>query len=308
MEDNIIDEVKRVLGITDSNSAVQLCERLRQKLKEVHPDLFHDEEVKKEKEEEFKQYNELYQRLNKYIKDLKTTDVALWSQEDNTLFTYIRELDSLQNELELVKKDKQSLENQIKDKQAEVDRLNQQLDEIQSAQKTANRENLNEIYKPRTVTNIIGITAMVASIAVTIPELSNITTSIGLSSSFSRIIMGIFAIAWLLSWLRKYFMEKILNSIESFFLYCPDIESFLNIKEPTYSWLEIQFSEKDIAVFVRKQLKKWYRIVVVLFDYEKTVQILTEQIILELERKKLISNTSPIGFTRVFQLNKKSDY
>lgn len=307
---SVIDEAKEILDITADISDIQLLKEFRNKVTSVHPDKFQDENVKKEKECEFKRYNDVYHRLKAYIDNQRrspTTAVTVYSEDDFSLFTYIKELDIREQEIKQLQNEKNCLENELSICKNENKVLKGKLDELQASCIKTNKEDIQEIYRPKNTFNFVGITAFVASIAMVIPQIKDIFVNIGLSSYYIQIGLGIIVAIWIFAWVRKYFIKKIVDSVESSIVFCSDIESLekdLGIKEGYIQYSTRKyFTESDLSRLIHKQLKKGFRRIVIMYDLNTITQLLTKQIISEFDRKKIITSTSTSGLNKLFFLN-----
>lgn len=300
---NIVEEVKEVLGISDNISVVQLCKILRQKMASLHPDSFSDENAKQEADRLFKQYNRLYQRIKDYISSHSSnasSALITTPNEDAIIqFSYIQELDSKDKELDILRKENKALLDKNQALSEEIAGLNMALENAQGASIKLADENLRDIYRPRPIFNVTGITALVASFALVIPQFKGVLIEMGLPATIIHVFLWIVSCVWLIAWIRRYFMEKILNSIESKILYGDELDSKLKYVNKDY----YSFTEKDLTEIVRAYLRKGIRKYIVLHDIDEITKQLSEQIILELDRKHLIQKTTSKGFVKVFLVN-----
>ena len=307
---SVIDEAKEILDITADISDIQLLKELRNKVTSVHPDKFQDENVKKEKECEFKRYNDVYHRLKAYIDNQRrspTTAVTVYSEDDYSQFTYIKELDIKEHEIRQLQNEKKHLEIELSNCKDENSVLKGKLDDLQASSIQTAKEDIQEIYRPKSSFNIVGITALAASIAMVVPQINNIFVNIGMSSNYIQIGLGIIVAIWCFAWLRKYFIKKIVASVESSIVFCPDIESLekgLGVKTENLLYsTKRYFTESDLSRLIHQKLKKGIRHIVIIYDLNEITQLLTKQIISEFDRKNIIKNTSTSGLNKLFYLN-----
>ncbi len=301
-QSKIIDEVREVLGIQDNVSDVQLCKLLRQKMASLHPDSFCDENAKQEADRLFKQYNSLYQSLKKHISSQNSRSSSALipiSDEEVIQFSYIQELDSKDKEIDILRKENKALADKNNILSEENMRLNRELNQTHDVSIKLSEENLQEIYRPRPIFNVTGITALVAAFAMVIPQFKDVLFELGLPVTVIHVLLWIVSGVWLFAWARKFFMNKILNSVESKILCGKELDKKLQYVSKEY----YSFTETDLTEIVRACLRKGIRKLIVLYDVDETTKQLSEQIILELSRKHIIQKTASKGLVKYFYVN-----
>lgn len=305
---DIIQKVKEELNIGEEISDVDLLEKFKLYIAQNHPDKYTDEDLKKEAEEKCKNLNVMYDELKKHIEQKRLRDKALvgYNPEDIVKFDYINAADAKDKEIVQLKNKNSLLEFKLEDANENIRQLNEKLDSALASKSDDNKQSIKEIYRPRKPMNVAGIAIFVASIGTVIPQCRELLEGLNLPSVFiSWFLIGVSSL-WILSWLRSLVVEKIIDSVESYILTSPiDKELKLHYRETHNSKdYERCFTDVDMSEYVRKLLSKRLRKYLIMYDMNKTVRLVTEQILLELDRKKLIKSVESDDFTKIFVLNK----
>ena len=309
---DIIQEVKETLNVFGDITEVDLLEELRDCVARNHPDKFPDEDSKQQAEEKCKELNALYTRFKKYIDNKRINDTKLveYNKEEIIRLNHINETDEKDKEIANLKAEKDQLESQLKISEDNIQSLNKKIDDLYNLKTEDNKQEIKEMYRPRKPVNVVGITVLAATIGSVIPQCKDLLENIGLSSGFISISLLVISSLWLLSWLRSLMVEKIVDSVESYIV-TSQLEDELYIRQREkryYKEPEQYFTEKDLSNCIRKLLKKGLRKYLIMYDMNKTVRVLTEQIILEFNRKKLIKSTETDGLTKVFVLDTRNEF
>lgn len=309
---DIIQEVKETLNIFEEISDIKLLEALKKSVAHKHPDNFTDDDTKKQAEEECKKLTALYNDLKKYIEQniIKNKSLVTYDQNDIIRLSHINETDEKDKEIANLKAEKGQLESQLKISEDNIQSLNKKIDDLYNLKTEDNKQEIKEMYRPRKPVNVVGITVLAATIGSVIPQCKDLLENIGLSSGFISISLLVISSLWLLSWLRSLMVEKIVDSVESYIV-TSQLEDELYIRQREkryYKESEQYFTEKDLSNCIRKLLKKGLRKYLIMYDMNKTVRVLTEQIILEFNRKKLIKSTETDGLTKVFVLDTRNEF
>ena len=304
----IIQKVKEELNIVEEISDVDLLVSFKLYIASNHPDKYTDKQLKKEAEEKCKNLNVLYDELKKYIEQKRLKEKALvgYNPEDIVKFDYINEVDAKDKEITRLKNNNLLFEMKLEDANNNIRQLNEKLEGVLASKSDENKQSIKEIYRPRKPINVAGIAVFVASICAVIPQCQELLESLNLPAVFiSWLLIGVSSL-WILSWMRSLVVEKIVDSVESYILTSPvDNELKLHYRE-TYNSKDYEryFTDVDMSEYVRKLLSKRSRKYIILYDMNKTVRLMTEQILLELDRKKLIKSVESDEFTKIFVLNK----
>lgn len=321
MEDksNIIQKVKDALGINCDTKEIDLLKSLKKKMCDSHPDKFPNEEAKKKAEERFKELREMYDELNRYIQnDIVASHLLVeFSETDRLELTYINKLDSKDKKIEQLNFDKEMLEQELKSGNAKIEKLEKKNDELLKSKVELKREDLASMYAPKTAYNVVGVTSLVTMMATFTKPFRDLLQNNGVPYDIISIISILILSVWGLKWLRKKMISVVIESIENSIQTSPDnIEDYMRVERFSYPDImrlnnydcvldTYAFKESDISKYVRKSLTRGWRKMLFFSGLDKTVKNLTDRIILEFDRRKLIAGSEPDGFTRVFFIKKR---
>lgn len=302
---SIVEKVKSAVNCNSDIDEYKLYELLTKEIINSHPDKYINEEIKKQAEEKFKQLNELksefdiyieQQRLNRQLaihtnfNEEKLELVKSSSDKDLEILRlnsevnkYIREIDNLKAEIEYYKR-------HLKECQDNYDkRISEEVN--------YSKESISSLYKPKTLGNVIGTTASVASLSLFLPQVKNILNDVGISILYGSLILIFVSVIWLITHFRRYVAIKLSDNIVSKIFSDTNINKLFNIKN---NYRKTYFTEKDVYHIVSYPMsKKWVKLF--FFDnYDILKKDIVDRIILELEAKKLINGHLNNGLEKEF--------
>ena len=308
LQTSIIERVKKVLDINTEIEECQLYKLLHDTMINSHPDKFTDEKIKNQAEEKFKQLQNLKKEFDKYLEQQRLNrQVAIFHSQDDEKLVLIK--NNSDKDLEIINLNSKIKELSIKiaNLENEIDSYKKQLKNCQenynkriSEELNYSRKNIQTIYKPKRLSNIVGSVTSLGSLSLLLPQVKEILSSIGINIFFSSIVLISISVFWVLSHLRNNMAIKLTEDITSKIFSDPDINHLLNIKKKYNSYGKSFFTEKDVYSIVNDLMsKKW----ISLFFVDK-INILrrdiVENIILEFEYKGLIVGTSSSGLEKEF--------
>lgn len=309
IDKSIIQKVKDKLGV-DIDDVFELFKLLRTKRASKHPDNFNDEVAKKIAHEEFTSLNSLYRDLNSYIQQRQASMVPIIADDSPSVieFNHMMDIDGKNSEIEHLRRENESLNFNLKMEKEINDILHRQIEELSKQRIASIHDEIKSIYSPRKAWSGIGIAAILVSLVATFPVVKDFFNQIGATSEIALVAIQVLSIVTILKWIRSWAVNKIVENTEYRILNNPSINELLNIK-PTIqrygSSKECFFYESDIVSCINKMLILPYRILLY-GGYDKTVKILTEDIVIQLDRKNLITRTESDGLNTVFITRKHS--
>lgn len=306
MEEDLIEQIKKALGVSGNYTDVQLLESLRKARNNSHPDGFHDTEIKREKEEKFKTLSGLYESFQKYIEKRKAEMLPAKYEEEELSFDLIQkisEISSLQDEnRELIRTNKEI--------QSELTLCRKQLEQAKKEENIQKRNDisisLKSIYKVKKELSF----TIVSLLILVFTQLKTIKLELislfGTGNHLITIILWILFIISLLGVIYKsvlkyrinYNLKKLTN---------PHYLHRINLKEIEcyYRDKELYFTESDLYNYIKSQIGKLDSF---LFKWEKEIiyRELINFIILFLDQKQIIKRAIPQDLDIYFELNKRS--
>lgn len=305
IDKSIIQRVQEYLEFKSDN-IWELYQLLRKSRNDNHPDHFYDSEARKTAEANFKLANNLLLELGNYIEQQQAANTPVLRKEDNELkeFFHLKSIDAKDAEIENLKSQKQYLEHVIDSVKDENERLQVKIEELSKDMADGIHEEIQSIYTPRKAWKGVGIVAILASLLATFPIVSEFLTKIGADSIFLIPVLQFISFVTLFNWVRSWLVNKLVENVEYEILNSPEINKVLNVTERSSRYSkDYVFYESDITAFLRRRLGFIHRLV--LFGgLNKTIKILTDDIILQLDRKKLIKNVDADGLNKLFVVNK----
>ena len=311
IDKSIIQKVKDKLGV-DIDDAFELFKLLRVKRANKHPDNFNDEVAKKIAHEEFISLNSLYNDLNSYIQQRQASMMPIIATDNPAVieFNHIRDIDYKDAEFEHLKQENESLKFRLEIEKGTNDTLHRQIEELSKQRIASIHDEIRTIYSPRKAWSGIGLAAILVSLMVTFPVVKDFLNQIGATSEITMAVIQVFSIVTIFNWIRSWAVNKVVENTEYKILSNPSINELLNVKLQTQKYSsrcqEYFFYESDIVSCINKMLTRPFRIL--LFGgYDKTIKILTEDIVIQLDRKNLIERKETDGLNTVFITRKQSE-
>lgn len=303
IDKSIIQKVKDKLGVNTDN-IIELLKLLRIQKVSKHPDKFTDKIAKETAHEEFTLLNSLYSDLQAYIQQCQAsaTPILAIDNSDVNEFNHIRDIDAKDVEIEYLKQDNESLKFKLEQEKGTNDMLHRQIEELSKQRIKSIHDEIRSIYSPRKAWSGIGLAAILVSLMATFPVVKDFLNQIGATSDIAMAAIQILSIITIFNWIRSWAVNMVVENIEYKILNHSSINDLLNIKTKKIkygnSW-EYYFYESDIVSCINKMLTFPSR--TLLFGgYDKTIKILTEDIIIQLDRKNLIKETESDGLKKVF--------
>lgn len=301
MDENIIDQVKEVLGLNGDYSYIDLLEMLSQKRAECHPDRFHQPEQKQAKEEEFKHLNSLLIQLKKYLEqnNNKLPIISGYEEKGNyslQLIKAIGNISDLNDKICSLEKDNEWKEYEIKNLTAKINVLKDNRYKEESANI---KSSLQEIYK----SSIQGkITSGISFLALVITQIKSVKGNLedifGNQTVVTIIILCIFIVSVvniihksLLRYRISYLQNKLINAY--------------NLNDLTLHYInsnKLYFTENDIAEYVKGKITKLDKIIFWGND-EIVYRQLTNFVILHLNQKQVIKSVKTEKLIHKFEIN-----
>ena len=304
IDKSIIQKVKDKLGVNTDN-VIELLKLLRIQKVSKHPDNFTDKIAKETAHEEFTSLNNLYPELNSYIQQCQASSTPILAVDNSDVieFNHIRDIDTKDVEIEHLKQEKESLKFKLEQEKETNDILHRQIEELSKQRIKSIHDEIRAIYSPRKAWSGIGLAAILVSLMATFPVVKDFFNQIGATSDIAMVAIQLISFVTIFNWIRSWVVNKIVENIEYEILNNSSSNDLFNIKIKNikYSSLsEYYFYESDIVSCIDKKLtSKSFRILLY-GGYDKIIKILTEDIIIQLDRKNLIKRTESDGLNKVF--------
>ena len=306
IDKGIIQKVKDKLGVNTYN-VLELFKSLRVVRASRHPDIYKDETAKRIAHEEFTSLNTLYTELNAFIQQCQAsmTPILIDGSKDVVEFNYIREVDVKDAEIERLKQENSCLKYHIEQEKEVNAGLHKSMEELTKQRIESIHDEIRSIYSPRKAWSNIGLAAILVSLLATFPIVRDFLSQIGATSNTAMIVIQVLSLYTVFNWLRSWLVNKVVENMEYSILNDPCINERLNIKQiNTKYYQEFGFYESDIVTCIKNRLIMPYQIL--LFGgCDKTIKILTEDIIIQLDRKNLIKSTEVDGLNKIFIVKKR---
>lgn len=305
---SIIEKVKNALNINIDIDDILLFKQLSKAIINNHPDKFTKEEHKKQAEERFIQLNKLKEEFEFYLEEKRLNyQITPYNKQDDEIIEYIKL--SADKELEIIR-----LYSEISKKTKEIDCLNEELNDCRKELRNCqdkyderllenvnySRESISSLYKPPIIGNIIGTTTSIASLSLLLPQVTNILNSIEINIFYSSLILISVSVLWLITHLRRIAAVKLSNNIISNIFSNPNINDLFNIKHLFDDYNHAYFTENDIYNIINDQMSNYWMKIIFFGNFKKLKRDIVENIILELEYKKLIVGTRNNGLEKDF--------
>lgn len=304
IDKSIIQKVKDKLGVNTDN-VIELLKLLRIQKINKHPDKFTDKVAKKTAHEEFTSLNNLYSDLSSYIQQCQAsaTPILAVDNPDIIEFNHIRDIDTKDVEIEHLKQENESLKFKLEQEKGTNDMLHGKIEELSKQRIKSIHDEIKAIYSPRKTWSGIGLAAIFVSLTATFPIVKDFLNQIGATSNIAMAVIQFISFVTILKWSRSWGVNKVVENIEYKILNNSSINDLFNIKTKNIKYsssLEYYFYESDIVSCIDEQLTKRFFRILLFGSYDKIIKILTEDIIIQLDRKNLIKRTESDGLNKVF--------
>lgn len=308
IDKSIIQKVKDYLN-NKTDNVWELYLHLRNRRNGLHPDRYTDEDAKKRAEDDFKKANSLLSELEAFIQQQNAANVPILREENNemTEFFHLKTVDAKDEEIKDLRIRIQLLEHDLKTEKRLNEDLLLKIEDLSKGKVDDIHDEIISIYTPRKALKNIGLIAILTSLLVTFPVVSDFMEKIGADSKVIMLALQVVSVVTLFNWARSWLVNKIVENVEYQILNSSNLNEILNVRETETGYSKkYLFYEADITSHIRKQFKPLHRLV--LFGgIDKTFKILTDDVILQLDRKKLIKNSGAEGLMKYFEVNKPND-
>lgn len=308
IDKSIIQKVKDRLGV-NTDDVLELLKLLRTIRANKHPDNFKDKVAKEIAHEEFASLNNLYNELSSYIQQCQASTTPILAADNSAMmeFNHIKDIDYKDAEIENLRQENASLKLWLEIEKEKNNTLHEQIEELSKQRSESIHDEIKSIYSPRKAWSGIGLAAILVSLTATFPIVRNFLDQIGATSEIATVAIQVVSFVTIFNWVRSYTVNKVVENIEYRILNDSSINELLQIKPKSNQYSSFQeyfFYESDIVSCIKKMLRFPFRIL--LFGgYDKTIKILAEDIIIQLDRKNLIKKTESDGLNKVFIIKKQ---
>ncbi|MDE6159797.1 MAG: hypothetical protein K2F69_06930 [Bacteroidaceae bacterium] len=304
IDKSIIQKVKDKLGVNTDN-VVELLKLLRIQKVSKHPDKFTDKIAKETAHEEFTLLSSLYSDLNSYIQQCQAsaTPILAVNNSDIIEFNHIKDIDAKDVEIEHLKQENESLKFKLQQEKETNVELHGKIEELSKQRIKSIHDEIKAIYSPRKTWSGIGLAAILVSLTATFPVVKDFLNQIGATSDIAMAVIRFISFVTIFKWSRSWVVNKVVENIEYKILNNSSINGLFNIKTKNIKYsssLEYYFYESDIVSCIDEQLARIFFRILMFGNYNKIVKILTEDIIIQLDRKNLIKRTESDGLNKVF--------
>lgn len=315
LQKTLTERAKELLKSDGDHSLFEIAQLLRQFRKSTHPDLFQNEELKKQAEIRFKDTNALLDEVEKQLEverfNRQPADVALYKP----LYDIINlqsELDKTNKELEDAKSELSDAKSELLSEREKNDALRKELQTKNDDSVIAEIKHLQSVYKPSTRKYASLGLAIVLSGALSIMlQMENVSNILKKYSPFGQqyISTGLFFCLLLFLfimfrklWEREYIRGKSEEVCSPKF--AGDFMEYLKIvrhsDEPIF-----EFSEVEVFDFILGE-RQWLKSIVSFFGFQifrrETVNQLKDIFIHTLLNKKLVDISRAEGMQRYFKI------
>ena len=319
--DNIIDEVKDYLQISEDLSELELLKMLRNEMAMCHPDKAPlNSEQYKYYSEKFKKLNSLAQKLKKHVSEhkpgndlMKVSDVNGLNSELAIVFDQLNALDNadrLQTKIDLLNSQNEVLTAEITRLNQQVEMLKTQLEERNTAIKKQEREDLINLYSLPLKSQIGGVVSLACLLTTLLPKISSLITEyLGIVGCGLQFFFGIVTFCYVYSYFYKKIQRFfILDTIE--YLTKPsNIEHQINPERKLIDGYRTAYyvSQKDLQDYADKILgRKWVKFFFV-FDKNKASNLVTRNVIAHYLLFELFKDKKSDGFDTLFKVEFTKD-
>ncbi len=292
MDNNIIEEVKKALCINTDESDVRLCQLLKLKIKQTHPDNQNNNDSGCESEDECKKLTELYTRLKKYIEE-KTMSTALSvpKESEMVLFQYMKDIDIKEETIKHLQSENAQLDMKLNDIKQQLKNTINELSQLRNTKVEESKKSIDKIFRPQKKYNAIGGSAFIATIAISIPQLKNLLVDIGIPTTAILVITVATTILWVARWIWNYIINGITDSVICEILNSPNLEEKLEVKSTYHNHSSYYyFSFHKLSSYIRCLLSQRGRKLFTVWKRERLVKSLTDHLVLELFNRGIIKD------------------
>lgn len=305
---DIIKSVKEKLN-SQNNNVLELYKELKQRMISVHPDKFSNRIAKEHAEKEFKELHNLYDSLGIYIQQQLADNVPILKSEDGEMdeFFTIQKENKKDDEIEKLKQENEILKIRISVIEKEKEGLDKQIEDLKNTKSQSIHDEIREIYTPRKAWKAIGLISVITSLLSLFPVIKRFAEEIGFDSTIILFLIQVIAFVTILNWIRIVIINKVIESLEYEILNSANINNVFNIRKQNYKYKKFYyFEEKDVVSYIRSKIKG---LVSILFwgTKEKIVKMLTDDIIIQFDKKKLIIDTKAEGLMKLFIVDKTEE-
>lgn len=305
---DIIKSVKEKLN-SHNNNVLELYKELKQRMISVHPDKFSNRMAKEQAEKEFKELHNLYDSLGSYIQQQIAENVPILKSEDGEIdeFFTIQKENKKDDEIEKLKQENEILKIRISVIEKEKEGLDKQIEDLKNTKSQSIHDEIREIYTPRKAWKAIGLISVITSLLSLFPVIKRFAEEIGFDSTIILFLIQVIAFVTILNWTRIVIINKVIESLEYEILNSANINNVFNIRKQNYKYKKFYyFEEKDVMSYIRSKIKG---LVSILFwgTKEKIVKMLTDDIIIQFDKKKLIIDTKAEGLMKLFIVDKTEE-
>lgn len=253
MNENIIEQVKEILGLNGDYSYIYLLETLSKKRAECHPDKFHQIEQKQAKEEEFKYLNSLLIQLKKYLEQNNNKLPVVSGHEENEnyslqLIKAIGNISDLNDKICSLERDTEWKDYEIKNLTAKINDLEDKKYEEESANI---KFSLQEIYKSSIQSKITPGISFLALVITQMKSVKNSLVDIFGNQTFITIIILCIFIVSLLNIIYKSLLKYRISYLQN------KLTNVCNLNDLPLHYInsnKLCFTENDIAEYIKKKM------------------------------------------------------
>lgn len=306
MEEDLIEKIKKALGVSGNYTDVRLLESLRKARNNSHPDNFHAADIKREKEEKFKTLSGLYESLQKYIEKRKAEMLPARYEEEKLSFDLIQKI----SEISSLQDEKRELIRTNEEIQTELTFCRKQIEQAKKEENAQTKNDINvslkSIYKVKKEISFTVVSLLILILTQLQTIKSELIILFGGDNNLIKSILWVCFITSLLGVIYKsilkyrirYNLKKLTNPGHLKNVNLKEKESYCRNKE-------LYFTESDLYDYIKSQI---YKLDSLLFKWEKELiyREFINYIILDLDQKQIINRAIPQGLDIYFELNKKS--
>lgn len=305
---DIIKSVKEKLNSQNDN-LLELYKELKQRMISSHPDKFSNRIAKEHAEKEFKELHNLYDSLGGYIQQQLADNVPILKSEAGEMdeFFTIQKENKKDDEIEQLNKENEILKYRISVIEREKEDLDKQIYDLKNTKSQSIHDEIREIYTPRKAWKALGLISVITSLLSLFPVIKRFAEEIGFNSTIILSLIQVIAFVTILNWIRIVIINKVIESLEYEILNSANINIVFNIRKQNYKYKKFYyFEEKDVVSYIRSKIKG---LVSILFwgTKEKIVKMLTDDIIIQFDKKKLIRDTKAEGLMKLFIVDKTEE-
>ena len=304
LSENIVSRVKSKLCLTDPLMEVTVVyEKLCQALVQSHPDLFSDESAKKIAEERFKELNSMREELKAYMEQ-QSAEGQLVLYDANAELTTLHKVTKVADqevEISELKHKIQELSSSLKYRDRQLEEANKKISDMKAKVVMASHDSLTDIYKPKKLSNTIGLSSAIFSLSVFLPQVQTLVGSLGICGVIGSFVIWFIAVLWIFSWIRNIICNSCIRSIIDKIIVGTDLFQELEIIFPT-SYSNPYFSETSLIKLVDRLMNKHFIHLLFFGKYNSIRRQIVEHIILELEHRCIIVDSQNNDMQRIFNI------